>query len=120
MSGNLWTPADIRFGAGLPFVGLLGRSELEAAAALIVRICQRSGGVFRPLVPKEIEDAINADVREDVSPFSELIANPFWRPDFRGLVDAGFADFIGTKNPRPISLTVKFFDRLNRIGVSRE
>jgi hypothetical protein len=75
----------------IPLVGTLDRTEVEIAAACIVRACQVFGDEWKPISMKQLFDTLEADERERREPFCYLIHNPFARPDFTQLVDRGFA-----------------------------
>ena len=98
-------PSDIFLNAVPPLTGTFGKSEREAAAALLVNACRVHGDVFGPVTPKMVGQSMNLDEE----PWKSLSRNPFFRPDFRALADAGYAAFDGDPNGHnvPIRFTEK-------------
>lgn len=74
-----------------PLVDIMGKTELENAAMLILRALVRGGDEWKPVGPKDMGTAIDADLRDNIEPLKALSRNPFFNPDFSGLVDKGFA-----------------------------
>lgn len=74
-----------------PLHGTLGKAELEAAAACIVRACQFHGDEWKPIDAPMIGVALRSDVATLKEPFASLVSNPFWRPDVWLLVERRFA-----------------------------
>lgn len=108
-------PSDVRMFRGLlPLVGTFGRAELEFAAALLVRTCVRNGDEFGAHPPRSIGVTMKADVDEALEPWVSFARNPFVpRPDFRGLAEAGFAEFLGDVDQgAPVQFTAKGLDVL--------
>lgn len=105
------------------FIACCGRSEREAALGLYVRACQVKGDTWQPMIPRDIGEVLKADVEANRPPYSKLTSNPFWRPDFHGLAEAGFARW--TENAgsgSPVELTdegflavKKWVDRVGRV-----
>lgn len=93
-----------------PLVATMGRAELEAGAALIVRTLQRNGDTWRVVTMDEVVQAIDADIAENVEPIASLNRNPFLRPDVRGLAKDGFAVVTDTT----VELTDKGLEALRR------
>lgn len=77
----------------------MGKSELEQAAMLLVRACAVLGDRWRPLTLVQVNEVWRLDFLNKVYPFSGLVLNPFFRPDFLGLVAHGFARFEGEGPP---------------------
>lgn len=121
-------PSDVPFDRALPLVGILGRSEHEAAAALIVFACFYHGDTWQPITIRQIQSALVWAKETNHATFSKLLENPFWRPDFQGLVEAGFAngDLSSAGNAielkaSTIDLFLKAYGRIDRgRGVSEE
>lgn len=76
-----------------PLVGTMERSEVEQAAALLVRTLQATTNTWRGLQPKEIGEVIAGDLHADCEPVTSWNRNPFIRPDFPALVELGFAKY---------------------------
>jgi len=74
-----------------PLVGTLGKSEIEGAAALIVRACQDHGDAWQAITPKQIGETMKKDIAESKQPFCALMKNPFFQADVWKLVAEGFA-----------------------------
>ncbi len=102
-------PSEIYLG-GPPLVATMGRSELEHAAAIIVRTCQATGDVWRAVTWAEARLVIEADVAEKRTPFDAIWTNPFVRPDAHGLVAKGFA----SKDGDAVALTAQGLEAIRR------
>lgn len=74
-----------------PFKGAFHNSECELAVALIVRACQVLGDAWQPMLPAVIGKVGIEEHRAGRQPWVSLLNSPFLRPDFKGLVDRGFA-----------------------------
>ena len=72
---------------GIPLCDTMGRSEREAAAALLVLTCRENGDTWHAVKPEQMGAAMGASPQ-----FEKLGGNPFWWPDFPDLVKAGFAE----------------------------
>jgi len=92
-----------------PLVGTMGAAEREHAAAIIVRACAQLADVWQPLSPRDIGLVLQADELAQREPFASLVRNPFFRPNVRDLVEAGFAEFDAEER---VSLTAKGLDAL--------
>src|SRR3954471_7351128 len=80
-------PSAVDLGGSFPpLAGTMGKSELEAAATLLVRACQAKGDRWQPLTPDDLAAVMKDDVAAKREPLASLIGNPFWRPDPFGLV----------------------------------
>lgn len=87
-------PSDVRLDTSFPpLCATMGRVEREAAATLMVRVCQLSGDRWLPVEPRAIGRTWRGDLEAGVEPLASLAGNPFWRPDFHDLVAKGFARF---------------------------
>lgn len=87
-------PSSLRI-AIPPFVGTLGSSEIEHAAALIVRACQVRADKWQPLLWDDLQKAITPDVENRATTIAALVRNPFFSPDFVSLVEKGWAAWHG-------------------------
>jgi len=96
------------------FVGCCQHAEAECALGLYVRACQVRGDTWQPLVPRDMGEVLKADVAAGRRPFSMLVHNPFWRPDFHDLVDRGFARWIGENADATVELTDKGFAAIDK------
>lgn len=103
-------PSDVPFDRALPLVGILGRSEYEAAAALIVFACFYHGDTWQPITIRQIQSALVWAKETNHVTFPKLLENPFWRPDFQGLVEAGFANGDLSSAGNAIELKVSTID----------
>lgn len=112
--GQAFKPSQVQLAPDAPLVATMGRAELEHAAAMIVRACQVSGDVWQPIAPTRMGVVINDDLAAKREPFHSLNTNPFFRPDFRGLVEKGFARWTADGSGAPIELTAEGIARLSR------
>lgn len=89
-----------------PLVGTMGRSEIEHAAALLVRACQVRGDVWAPVAPTDMGAVLTRDLESDIDPWRALDRNRFFNPNFDALVERGFAKRLddGRGHPRRASL----------------
>lgn len=78
-----------------PLAGTMGKSELEAAATLIVRVSQVLGDKWQALTFDSLVSVAIADVHGGVEPLASLSKNPFWRPDYAELAKRGYAKITG-------------------------
>lgn len=102
-------PSDVPL-YGVPLTDTFGKTEMEVAAALLVRTLQRGGDTWRPVPSEELLAAAKADMDEDVRPIASLLRNPFLRPDFGALDRRDFTRFDGTSR----ELTALGLDVLRR------
>lgn len=91
--------------AGLPLCNTMGKAEIEFAAALIVRACQALGDVWQPVTLEEVARVIKQDVDQAREPFTSLMRNPFFKPEFWLLVERGFAKWLGEPGESALELT---------------
>lgn len=75
-----------------PLMDTLGRAELELAAAIVVSVCQRRGS-WGPVSWEEIKALAKDDLAKD--PKHWLWTRVLCWPDAHGLVDNGFAVWVG-------------------------
>lgn len=106
-------PSNVHLSA-IPFGNTFKRAEYEQAAALLVRTCVLNGDTWAAHGPKAIGAAMKADVDADVSPIRHLARNPFFRPDFRGLVKEGFAEYADDSEHAPVRFTALGFERMTK------
>lgn len=93
-------PKDIFVRTTPPLIGALGASELEHAAGAIILACQERGA-WGSVTPREV-----GLVMEKHEATLRWGSNPFFRPDFFGLVKAGHAVWADESNPHAgITLT---------------
>lgn len=101
-----------------PLPGTFGKSELEHAAAIIVRVSQALGDVWQPATWKQVQSVLRTDATNGTLPFGGenggLLANPFFRPDVYGLVEGGFARDVGEGGEKAFELTPAGIARLER------
>jgi len=95
---------------GVPLCGTMRKAEIEAAAAIIVRACQVKEDRWQALTLQQILDVSRKDFVAKREPFCSWLINPFLRPDFSGLVDGGWARFVG----QALELTDKGITALDR------
>jgi len=107
-------PSDVVLNHIPPLVGTLGRSESEAAAALLVRACQVRGDKWAPVAAEDLGETLSADLDARVEPWASLDRNPFFRPDFWALVEEGNARFTGEAGKSPIEFTEQGIEKLRR------
>lgn len=81
-------PSEIRItGNAPPLCGSLGKAELEHAAACLIR-CYQIKNSWDPITAQEFDEFITQD---NAGPLKLWILNPFFKPDFGGLITAGYA-----------------------------
>ena len=101
-----------------PLVATMGKSELEIAAALLLRACQLDGNEFSAKTPRQIGEAIKHDSEAEppIEPVYSLGRIPiaFCCPDFRGLVAAGFARWTTAEEHAPIEFTQAGLDAMSK------
>lgn len=119
MSASSFKPSEVAL-VGVPLVATMGRTETEAAAAIIVRTCAVMGDTWRSVSVAEITAVLRAEGANEHAPLHALLLNPFWRPDAQGLVDAGFAQWEGEPRKSPIALTEAGIERLRCWVVRRD
>ena len=117
MLSSFIRPSDLRLdGRGLPFVGALGRCELEVAAAVLVRVCQLlHGDRWLPCTPADVKAMIAADAHTALGLMWNL---PMAQPDFRGLVSKGLAKL--DKDTDAITLLEPAYMAIAKAGWLRE
>jgi hypothetical protein len=109
-----FVPSQVRLDA-IPLVDTFGRLEREAAATILIRALVRTGNRWSALTPKEIGVALRLDLDEKVQPLHGLRTNPFFRPDFRDLAKAGYAEFRGDPDEgAPLGFTERGLDALGK------
>lgn len=96
-------PGEVRL-EPVPLVGVLGNAEMEQACAAIVAACVDAGRWY-PVRPCDVKRAVLSRATD-----MRWIDNPFFRPNYRGLVKAGWARFFDGENC--IELTDKAIERL--------
>lgn len=115
-------PSDISLRTSYPpLVDTMGKSELEIAAAFLMRACQLNGDDFSPKTPRQIGLAIQHDAEADppIEPLASLRRNPWASPDFRGLVVAGFARWTTDDEHAPIEFTQAGLDAMSKHHIGR-
>lgn len=89
-------PSEVDLCASFPpLVGTMGRTEVEIAAALLVRACQVGGDAWQDVSTATLAEVITADLAAKREPFTSINRNPFCRPDVHDLVKRGFAEWVG-------------------------
>lgn len=115
-------PSEVRMWNGvLPFVGsAFGHAETEFAAGLLVLACRFHGDQWQPLITRQLGEMMKKEL-EPEGQLHHLKNNPFARPDLRGLVRDGFAEFLGDPDcsdpPTPIQFTAKGMAELERFNL---
>ena len=95
-------PSSLRDGlrGGIFIPGAFGKAELEFAAMLLIHYCAEMGNKWQGVSWPEMQKFLKA---RDQLPEWKILHNPFFRPDFRGLVPAGLATCplaaLGPENP---------------------
>jgi hypothetical protein len=77
-----------------PLASTMGRSELEAAAALVVRVCQARGDQWQSVPWSLVGEVMREDMAANREPFAKLVRNPFFRPDATALAAAGYCTIV--------------------------
>jgi hypothetical protein len=112
-----FTPADVFLNTVPPLLATMGKSEAEAAAAMLVRAMQVHGNVWAPMLPRDMGLVLRADLGGKVEPWSSLNRNPFFRPNFDLLIEKGFARWVGDESEgrgRPVEFTAAGLEKLRR------
>jgi len=110
------TPSQIYLGIP-PLVGMMGKAEIEFAAAMIVRALAARGDTWREISNDEIfavarEDDEAAKLAKSIGEaganklFGSLYRNPFFRPDVHGFVAEGFGKWTNEEKTK-IVVTAK-------------
>jgi hypothetical protein len=107
-------PSEVVLFADAALTGTLGRAELEHAATLIVRACQAKDDRWQPIGAADMGNVIVGDRDRKAEPIHSLMDNPFFRPDFDGLVEKGFAQRVGADRGSPLALTDECIEKLRR------
>lgn len=95
-----------------PLVGIMCKSEVESAAALYVCACRFHGDKWQPITIKQLADAIESDVKNEIEPLYSLNTNPFFRPDIKKFIDSEFGEETKLNDVREIRLTKAGFDAI--------
>ncbi len=110
-------PSQVFLNTVPPLTATMGKSEAEAAAAMLVRAMQVRGDAWAQVFPKEIGEVLKADLDGKVEPWASLNRNPFFRPDFDMLIERGFARWCGDESEgrrRAIEFTPAGIEKLRR------
>jgi hypothetical protein len=98
-----------------PLIGTMKKTEVEMAAALLVRICHLHGDAWAPVAPKDVASTLRTDVEAGHEPFASLAGNPFFRPDMFALCALGFARWLEPENERsPVEFTEQGLEAMRR------
>lgn len=93
------------------FVDTFRRMELEATAAIIVKILATNGDTWRTATCTELAEGFKALVKEE-GPWRQRFNNPFVRVDMHGLVAFGFAQW--EEDGKAISFTESGLDQMKK------
>lgn len=104
-------PSEVQL-VGIPLTATFGRSEMEAAAAIIVRTCAVLGDEWRAVSVDEVKKVLQLEQAGD--PLYPFLSNPFWNPDVSQLASAGFARWEGQPGSSPVGLTDAGIEKLRR------
>lgn len=91
-AGSAFRPSDVPLRRPVPLVGTMGKAEVEAAAAWLVLALRDNGDEWGGVAASDLKV-----VQDEHSASLLWLTNPFLVPDFDGLVDRGFAEFVGAK-----------------------
>jgi len=94
MKGISFKPSDVALRVP-PLARTMGKAEREAAAGLMVRVCQANGDTWGPVLWTDVKAVLLADEEAKYEPFASLLNNPFFRPDVESLADAGYCTIEG-------------------------
>lgn len=108
-----FAPSQVVLGTP-PLTATMGKSEVEFAAALLVRVCHARGDVWAAQSPRDVQDVLGADIASNRDPVARWNGNPFLRPDFRRLVEGGYARWTGEAGSSPLEFTEKGLTALLR------
>lgn len=104
-------PSQIFLSSGPPLGATMRKTEREAAAGYLVRVCHDHGDVWQPITDEMFKKTVRADVEAVRDPIASWIQNPFLKPDMGGLVADGFACY-GEDGQGPIAFTQAGLDAL--------
>lgn len=104
-------PSQVFLYAGPPLTATMNKTEVETAAALLVRVCHDHGDAWQPVTTEMLRKTVDGDVEAGRDPVASWVRNPFLVPDMDGLVRGGFARW-GTSGEGPIELTDAGLDAL--------
>lgn len=107
-------PSQVFLNAVPPLVGTMKHSECEHAAALLVLACQLQGDEWAAKRPQDIGHAIGQALDDKIDPWPAIDRNPFFRPDFRALVEEGFARWVEAGDGSPIEFTEAGLEALRK------
>jgi hypothetical protein len=85
-----FVPKQVMLGA--MFVGTFDKMEAENTAAVMVKILQDNGNVWRTMHCNELADGFEKLTKDD-GPWRRWFNNPFARISLHELVDRGFAEW---------------------------
>jgi len=117
-------PSDVSlFGSFPPFCATFERTEAEVTAAILVRVLEAKGNVWRPIGWPEVADVLRADLEiaesmGDKAPatqrlIDDIARNPFLRPAPSELVTRGFCRWTDEEQ-RIVEFTDAGLERLRR------
>ncbi len=85
-------PSQVYLSSGPPLGATMRKTEREAAAAYLVRVCHDHGDVWQPVTNEMLKKTIEQDAAANRDPVASWIQNPFLKPDMIGLIADGFAE----------------------------
>ena len=109
--GEPFNPSEVALYGATPLTAAFGRSELEHAAAMIVRTCQVLGDKWQAVTSDDVNIVFKDDIDNGRSPFCLWMRNPFFKPDFYDLVERGYAH-VENVQTRAVGLTEAGIERL--------
>lgn len=99
-----FTPDEIRI-LSIPLMATMRKSEVEFAAACVVRALQLDGGSWRIIRLKEISRLMTIERDRGAEPVAGWFKNPFFDPDFASLGSGEFACLSGPEDDQAIEFT---------------
>jgi hypothetical protein len=97
----------------MPLTGTMTRRVNEFAAAILVHVCEARGDEWQPVTLTQMLEVLSSDAQSGREPFAKLLRNPFFTPDFAGLVDQGFAKWAEANGSPALALTDQGFGALS-------
>lgn len=114
MNAPTFKPSDVVLTTP-PLGGTMRKTEIETAAGLVVFALAHAGDTWRPLPALELAAVLETAIAQQCEePLKSWARNPFMRPDFRGLIDAGFAVETGEAGAKVLELTDRAFEVMKR------
>ena len=91
---NQFRPSQVSLSGVPPLVGTMGKSEAEAAAAVLVAFLSANGDEWRPVSSHDVLCFLLPAIDDNKHPLAHMLENPFWNPEPNAIVDLGFGTWV--------------------------